>query len=297
MSWSKRFELKAQRASYPAKATPEMRTAAVNAYRLSVGSPTIKGEAANAECVTPEADKTKLEGDVMEKIWKCKIGGIADELLPGSDLPMRQAVQDAFIRITGSRPSYCFSGWDANLTESERAVVENRLPVYEKTEYGMREADIASAREAGIREALAVISDQFCSADNDIEEARNLGATWCEEAVEALLTTPAVNPHKDDICVDSFAGVMKTKLAKKRRNGYAGWDNEEKCTPEFLAALLKHHLAKGDPVDIANFAMMLWHRKGGSEALKKTFSTPAVNPHIDAGTDDNWTPKTESTGE
>lgn len=61
------------------------------------------------------------------KIWKCKIGEVAD-VPTGSDLPMREAVARAYKEITGQEPVFIFSGWGGELTEPERAVVENRLP-------------------------------------------------------------------------------------------------------------------------------------------------------------------------
>lgn len=65
----------------------------------------------------------------MENIWKCKIGGpVAELLLKGADSPMRQAVERAYFELTGQYPKFTFSGWAGSLTESERAVVENRLP-------------------------------------------------------------------------------------------------------------------------------------------------------------------------
>ena len=64
-----------------------------------------------------------------ESIWRCKIGGRHDGVLPpGCDWPMRQAIQEAFQRITGVECEFTFSGWGSKLTESERAVVENREP-------------------------------------------------------------------------------------------------------------------------------------------------------------------------
>lgn len=77
-----------------------------------------------------------------------------------------------------------------------------------------------------------------------------------------------MNQHSDDIAVDKFAKAMKAKLAKKRAEGYGGWDNPDECTVRYLAGLLAAHIEKGDPVDIANFAMMLFHRKGGRAALR-----------------------------
>lgn len=60
--------------------------------------------------------------------------------------------------------------------------------------------------------------------------------------------------HADDLAVDAFAALMKKKLAKKRTAGYEGWQT---CAPFDLAKMLVEHLEKGDPVDIANFAMFL----------------------------------------
>lgn len=63
------------------------------------------------------------------KIWSCKIGEVDPEKVPdGGDWPMRQAISEAYERITGEAPTFLFSGWGASLTESERAVVENREP-------------------------------------------------------------------------------------------------------------------------------------------------------------------------
>lgn len=64
-------------------------------------------------------------------------------------------------------------------------------------------------------------------------------------------------PHPDDLAVDRFAAEMKAKLAKKRAEGKGGWDDREWTTGLFLSQCLWEHVAKGDPVDVANFAMML----------------------------------------
>jgi hypothetical protein len=66
--------------------------------------------------------------------------------------------------------------------------------------------------------------------------------------------------HKDDIAVDEFANLMKAKLERKRKEGYGGWDDGRLCTIDSLAQLLVKHVRKGDPVDIANFAMMIFRR-------------------------------------
>lgn len=73
--------------------------------------------------------------------------------------------------------------------------------------------------------------------------------------------------HGDDKAVDVFATAMKEKLAAKRAEGYSGWDDEDECSVEYLAELFIGNLPKGDMIDVANFAMMLWHRAGGTGAL------------------------------
>ncbi|WP_096778913.1 hypothetical protein [Zobellella denitrificans] len=66
--------------------------------------------------------------------------------------------------------------------------------------------------------------------------------------------------HPDDAAVERFASAMGTKLAVSRANGRSGWDDPEQCTIDDLARQLGQEVVKGDPVDIANLAMMLWHR-------------------------------------
>lgn len=96
--------------------------------------------------------------------------------------------------------------------------------------------------------------DEFCMADTNI----NGLIAALDAAPEAARVR--VDAHPDDIAVDRFAAAMKEKLANKRAQGYGGWDDKEKCSAERLQKLLIDHLAKGDPVDIGNFAMMLWNR-------------------------------------
>lgn len=64
----------------------------------------------------------------MVKIWDCKIGEIDSARLPkGSDAPMRKAVAKAYRELTGEDPVFIFSGWGAQLTEAERAVVDGKV--------------------------------------------------------------------------------------------------------------------------------------------------------------------------
>ena len=60
------------------------------------------------------------------KIWTCKIGEVEDELPPGSDFPMRKAVVEAYCRLTGKEPDFCFSGWAGELDKEEREVAKDQ---------------------------------------------------------------------------------------------------------------------------------------------------------------------------
>lgn len=84
-----------------------------------------------------------------------------------------------------------------------------------------------------------------------------------ETAAWAITKPKAPSEHPDDLAVDRFAAAMRAKMAKQRAKGYGGWDDPAQCTDESLADKLMTHTQKGDPVDVANFAMMLHQRHGG----------------------------------
>lgn len=71
----------------------------------------------------------------------------------------------------------------------------------------------------------------------------------------------ALAPHPDDEAVDRWAVAMKAKLAEARAKGRGGWDDPMRCSPEQLTLMLREHVEKGDPLDVANFAMMI-HQRG-----------------------------------
>lgn len=87
----------------------------------------------------------------------------------------------------------------------------------------------------------------------------NRGFQTIAQDIRAL--TPPVDAHPDDLAVDRFALAMKSKLAKKRAEGRGGWDRKDECSQQYLSILLRGHVCKGDPVDVANLAMML-HQRG-----------------------------------
>jgi len=93
-------------------------------------------------------------------------------------------------------------------------------------------------------------------------EALNKGANillgvrgTAHPVVSLQVAADAEVKHPDDVAVDQFAEVMKAKLADARAKGRAGW---QQCDPAELSYMLREHVEKGDPRDVANFCMFLW---------------------------------------
>jgi hypothetical protein len=70
-----------------------------------------------------------------------------------------------------------------------------------------------------------------------------------------------VEQHPDDHHVEMFADDMKRKLAAARAKGRGGWDGDEQGMQQRLSDMLRDHVLKGDPCDVANFCMFL-HQRG-----------------------------------
>lgn len=93
-----------------------------------------------------------------------------------------------------------------------------------------------------------------------------------EEERDAWRNASRINPNADDVThlgsgmadtvgVIRFTQEMENKMGIKRAQGRGGWNNPAYCSIEHLQALLRSHVEKGDPVDVANFAMMIWNRQ------------------------------------
>ncbi len=106
----------------------------------------------------------------------------------------------------------------------------------------------------------------WCPADSVRRLEKECADLRAENA--RLTARPA---HPDDIAIDRFSAAMKEKLRISREEkGRGGW---ETASPEHLARLLVEHLPKGDPVDIANFCMML-HQIGAPNSVLTALLEP-----------------------
>ncbi|KVP71081.1 hypothetical protein WJ92_28030 [Burkholderia ubonensis] len=95
--------------------------------------------------------------------------------------------------------------------------------------------------------------------DSDDEEMPGRGAAfreWNRRAASRVEQPAAAPIHSDDLAVDRFAVEMKSKLAAARAKGRGGW---EQCSPAALSRMLREHVKKGDPRDVANFCAFLWN--------------------------------------
>lgn len=82
------------------------------------------------------------------KTWSCKIGG-RTAVPDGSDKTMRDAVERAYREAAGEDCLFLFSGFGAQLTEPELAVVEDREPSHaHEIEYGDWKATATMLAEA-----------------------------------------------------------------------------------------------------------------------------------------------------
>lgn len=114
--------------------------------------------------------------------------------------------------------------------------------------------------------------------------ADKLNAYWAEEAEMEQYPDDAVVEHPDDAAVDAFAAAMKTKLAIAREKGRGGW---QEADAGVLSGMLRHHVDKGDPLDVANFCMFLWSLGHGIAKWSGPSELPRhARPKFDRGSFD-----------
>jgi len=73
------------------------------------------------------------------------------------------------------------------------------------------------------------------------------------------------------IAIERLSNAMILKLDKKRAEGRGGWQT---ASAETLSQMLINHVAKGDPVDVANFCMMLF--MNGQSIVTERSAIPSI---------------------
>jgi hypothetical protein len=136
------------------------------------------------------------------------------------------------------------------------------------------------------RQSLRIFNQRAQLAERDallreVLEGNHLTPGW-NQRMKVALSASAEPIHPDDIAVNVFARVMKSKMAASRNKGRGGWEDKEQCTADWINELLRGHIAKGDPVDVANFCMML-HQRGERITLGEAQSAPKCKYCGDTG--------------
>lgn len=181
---------------------------------------------------------------MAEHIWYCKVGGEIDDESwePGGtytpdDHTLREPVERAYQERFGVEPEFCFSGWGAELTESERAVVENRLPVTGL----IPEPDVAKMIEAAL---LGTEARRGIWTDRDYLVHALALLTDSERAREAALARPkAIND-----------GNLRPRDVKR---GYAWWRQYEELADKLISGErgaddVDRSLVADDVLDLVN---------------------------------------------
>ena len=133
---------------------------------------------------------------------------------------------------------------------------------------------------------VSIPNDETFAYLDRLQFAASEAARTFEDAGDAMSWSPTVDAinrlkevlqggyeyHPDDSAVDRFAEAMRDKMEESREKGRSGWDSPFQCSPYRLATRLIDHIAKGDPVDIGNFAMMLFNRPDARGVLARVWA-------------------------
>lgn len=123
--------------------------------------------------------------------------------------------------------------------------------------------------QAEIDEAFAATERRIAEVGDALSEPEQpalIEETPEEKADRLRRQRIAAEASADENALQTFVGWMREKMARKREQGFGGWQNPNECKVEDLAAQLVGHVAKGDPVDIAILAMMVGIRAGAMGA-------------------------------
>lgn len=74
----------------------------------------------------------------------------------------------------------------------------------------------------------------------------------CDHSIAKLVPESLIQQYKDNL--SGFVHKMAVKLATSEVKGRSGW---QACTGQVLSDMLREHVEKGDPIDVANFCFML----------------------------------------
>ncbi len=160
--------------------------------------------------------------------------------------------------------------------------VQMRLQLLELSEEDQERVALPKTdlRHLTVREARAQVQTpkppksvaeaaETAAGGRDAPSEPQTAAIRSKAAQEAISEVEAARFRERDIdvgSVDQFSAMMKLRLSLARDRGRAGWHDPAQCSIDELADQLVEHVRKGDPVDIANFAMFVALRGGAMGA-------------------------------
>lgn len=108
----------------------------------------------------------------------------------------------------------------------------------------------------------AAANENLSKANVELNDALDRANNTIELLVNEQNRNPEENRHFDDWALDQFIVQMRAKLARKREEEYAGWND---CALDLLGDRLVEQVESLnvrhiDMIDTANFAMFLWVR-------------------------------------
>lgn len=150
-----------------------------------------------------------------------------------------------------------------NAINRQQGDVRYATPWLNQADDPRNEVDVSSCR--AVEEGIAKVwgTDQITLAreqgwtPGEPEQPALIEETEEERAARWRVERMAREADYDDRAIAAFTETMRQKMARKRAQGATGWSG---ANVNDLATALVGHVAKGDPVDIALFAMMVDHR-------------------------------------
>ena len=214
----------------------------------------------------------KLDDFLRVKQARCVVG-YDGHLTAGKTYPvLGLSVPNNLVKVendNGFITEYDFGRFEPVLGAAENPLQDMKLTPEFETEASEPKFKAGDKVYYGIRHHIfhiKTIKGDFCTFTNGIkccgftrlchatpENYERLQATFPHIEFERPLTQADI----DNEAVDKLAQAMKNKLAKKREQGYHGW---ETCKHGDLVQLLINHVDKGDPIDVANFCAFLFAR-------------------------------------
>lgn len=198
--------------------------------RRATPPPAMSAErAASAQQAAPEA--YRVGGDLFET---------RSEALKAVSLGVGKAIEPLYLAPTPSASPVCSECRGTGTSDGRDGALIPCLACKPSASPASAQQDERVAPfkiYAALEEASAQASERMAKLDDYLDATSNVAAS-------------------DNKAVDAFATAMKEKLAIARKKGRGGWQG---CSTNDLSRMLREHVEKGDPRDVANFCMFLWH--------------------------------------